>query len=128
MTPPPAAYLAAVVAAVCLGAAMRALRIVPIVAAAVATTRAAIGRMQHAELSDVEKEQLARQASLRLLRSAFSITGRAAVAVVAALLPLLVFQAFAIVPVHAAVDLLTTAPGIVLSGAAVTLSCWVRMR
>ena len=121
-------YLGAVVAAACFMVALQLMRVLPIAAGVADMTRAAARTFNNAELSDADKEQFLRKASVSLLGTFVSITARAAVALGAALLPLFALQAAGLVDVTAVADFLATWPGILLASVVMTAAYFVRIR
>jgi len=121
-------YLGAVVAAACFMSALQLMRVLPIAAGVVDMTRAAARMLNDAQLSDSDKEQFLRKASVSLLGTSASIAARVAVALGAALLPLLALQAAGLVDVTAVADFLATWPGILLVSVVMTAAYLLRIR
>jgi hypothetical protein len=108
--------------------ALQLMRVLPIAAGVADMTRTAARTLNNAELSDADKEQFLRKASVSLLGTFVSITARAAVALGAALLPLFALQVAGLVDVIAVADFLATWPGILLASVVMAAAYFVRIR
>lgn len=120
--------LAAVVAASFFMIALRAMAIPAITARVIATGREAAGVIGDKRLGDEEKERLLQKASIGMMRAFGSITARSAVAVAAALVPLLALQAVGVAEISTVGRALATWQGILLTGVAMTAVYFVRVR
>ena len=113
-------YVAALLVAFCFVIALRLLGLAPIAAKVIETAGSAAKSMRDPALSDLAKEQAARKASRTLMGSFLSITGRTAIAFVAPLLSLGVFDVTGLAQWSEVTRLLATWQGILLaSGVAV---------
>jgi hypothetical protein len=119
--------LGALVAIVCFAIAFEGLGILSVARRAIQSGVGATNVMR-AALSDDEKEQAARAASVVLLQCFGSITVRSAAAVAASLLPLLMFDVAGIVDLSAVNDLLLSWRGLLLGSVAIGLVAGARLR
>lgn len=120
-------YAAAGLAASCFMIALRALAIPAITARVLETGREAARVMSDKGMADDDKERVLQNASFTMMRAFASITMRSAVAVAAALLPLLVFHTAGVADWTAVTYALATWQGIVLTGVVMTVVCFVKV-
>jgi hypothetical protein len=121
-------YLAAVLVAVLFGVCFASLGLVAIAAKTLETANAAMASMRDNGLNDTQKEQAARRASVALMGSFLSITGRTGLAVAISLVPLAVFHAAGLARWSAVTHFLATWQGIVLACVCVALTALVRWK
>lgn len=121
-------YVAAFAAVLCFVLAFERLGIVRVSSDAVRTSRSAAAVMQDRTLGDDEKERRMRTASIVLVKSFLSIAARSVLALVAAVVPLLAFDATGLASFGSVTGWLSTWSAILLTTLVVTAGYWVRHR
>lgn len=120
-------YAAALLSAACFMTVLRVMAIPAITARVVSTGREAARVMRATDLGDDAKEQILQRASLSLLGAFASITGRTAVAIAAAAAPVLLLHAGGLVAAGVVWSYLASWQGILLTAAAMTAVCFVKV-
>lgn len=121
-------YIAALLVASCFVIALTLLGLAPIAAKVIETAGSAVKSMRDPALNDLAKEKAARNASRTLMGSFLSMTGRTAIAFVASLLPLAIFDATGLARWSAVTHVLATWQGILLATGVTVLVYLVRPR
>lgn len=121
-------YAAAFAAVACFAIVLHWLNVLRVASRAGETARDAARVMRDSVLSDREKEQSIRMASLVLVRCFGSIVARSGIALVASFVPLLVLDVTGVVRLSAVNDVLMSRTGALLAAAGMPLMFFGRAR